>query len=58
MRLTSLKKLYKKVFQRKKYLLVSLIAYFLYIVILWSPFILSRNLDEVFIYNHTALTYI
>ena len=33
MRLTSLKKLYKKIFQRKKYLLVSLIAYFPYIVI-------------------------
>ena len=31
------------------------IIIFIYIYIWWSPFISSRNLDEVFTYNHMAL---
>ena len=29
--------------------------YYIYIFIWWSPFIPSRNLDEVFTYNHIWL---
>ena len=30
----------------------------MYIVIWWNPFIPSRNLDELFTYNHMALMYL